>query len=1153
MAPVTDICSNYGIDSISGTVYNQSNTVIATGGPWACSAHTGTIYNIPPGSNLRIAIKGTVSGAVVWQGEKTGVTINAGQDTNVGTITMTYIGSDTTAPTVSSVTPSAATNVPITTAITAAFSESMSVSSISETTFTLKQGVTPVIGTVSYDTTSKAATFTPSVSLSYSTIYTATITTGAKDMAGNALINYTWSFTTEIAADTAAPSNTTAANFINSGASSTSSTTVTLAISATDSVGVTGYYASETSTTPTATAAGWTAVTSTTSYSNTTAAYTFTGVYTSGTTVYVYVWFKDAAGNTSTSVTDYIDLDTTAPNTSITIKPANPSNSTSASFSFTSTETGSSFQCQMDWGGYTACISPKSYAGLSDGSHTFDVMATDAAGNSDSTPESYTWTVDTVSPTVPTWLTATPISENRIDLSWTASTDSGGSGVSGYKIYRGGAYLGTSTTTTYSDTTVSAGTSYTYTVSAYDAAGNESAQSTSANATTQGTFITGGNITTDTTWTLANSPYIVTGSVIVNAGVTLSIEAGVIVKFDSLKSIQIDGALIARGQSANKITFTSAKSTPAAGDWGYILFSDTSIDATYDVGGNYTGGSILEYAVMEYAGSVGYNGIVRLDKAYPFINYCLIRNNSTSGIYGSVGLSGTLKITNNTISNNTTAYWGGGIYAVSEFGGTFGFIAISNNTIINNAAGSDGGGGIYVYSYDSNFSISKNIIQNNTINNNAGQYYGKGGGISAHSRDAATIMISDNIITGNTATSGSGVYATTWGNSSIIINNNIISDNTASWYGTGNGGGIVTDYSLYGGGTFTISNNSVCRNLASNESAVSFDTSAEFRYNTMTGNTTTGTSPTYTVYIANLPLFNFNNIFSNTATYELYNGNAQGTANVDATNNWWGTAVDSGVQAKIYDFVDDSTKGIVTYSPFATAIRTDAPISPPTGITATPGSAQIAVTWSANPESDTAGYKVYWGTTAGFPYANSADVGNATAYTIGSLPVGTYYVAVTAYDTTAASVTDDPNTIVNEKQTAGNESWYAVEQTATITSSSFAPKAVAEAGHAAPTKGESKTGCFIATAAYGSYLDPHVMVLREFRDNYLLTNAPGRTFVSVYYRVSPPIADFIREHEALRTATRWALTPVVYGVRYQGLALLALCIGVTAILRSRKV
>ncbi|MGH7770575.1 MAG: galactose oxidase-like domain-containing protein, partial [Candidatus Binatia bacterium] len=80
------------------------------------------------------------------------------------------------------------------------------------------------------------------------------------------------------------------------------------------------------------------------------------------------------------------------PDTTITAAPGNPSNSSTASFSFLSSKPGSSFQCKLDEGKFVACASPRDDAGLSQGSHTFQVRAVDTFGNVDPTPATYTWT-----------------------------------------------------------------------------------------------------------------------------------------------------------------------------------------------------------------------------------------------------------------------------------------------------------------------------------------------------------------------------------------------------------------------------------------------------------------------------------------------------------------------------------------------------------------------------------------------------------------------------------------------------------------------------------------------------------------------------------------------------------------------------------------
>jgi chitodextrinase len=167
--------------------------------------------------------------------------------------------------------------------------------------------------------------------------------------------------------------------------------------------------------------------------------------------------------------------------------------------------------------------------------YSYTVSAYDAAGNNSSQSSAASVTTpDTVAPSTPTGLTATAASDTQVNLSWTASTDN--VAVTGYKIYRGGTQIGTSTTTSYSDTTCTSATTYSYTVSAYDAAGNNSSQSSAASATTPDTVVpsapTGLTATAtstsqiDLSWTAATDNVAVTGYDIYRDGTFLATVTG---------------------------------------------------------------------------------------------------------------------------------------------------------------------------------------------------------------------------------------------------------------------------------------------------------------------------------------------------------------------------------------------------------------------------------------------------------------------------------------------------------------------------------------------------------------------------------------------------------------------------------------------------
>jgi|GEM_PF-798568 len=586
-----------------------------------------------------------------------------------------------------------------------------------------------------------------------------------------------------------------------------------------------------------------------------------------------------------------------------------------------------------------------------------------------------------------------------------------------------------------------------------------------------------GIIATNTTWTLAGNPYIVTSNIRVNSGVTLTVEPGVEVKFDNGKGIQVDGTLIAQGTSTDRITFTANQTPPSAGAWQYINFTSTSISATFDANDNYVSGSILQYCNILYGGG-GVPGAVHIQNTSPFISNCQISNNRGTGIYATNPSN--LHVSNNTISNNVgiaSAYdnTAGGIYILG------GSATIVTNIISNNSV-DKGDGGVSLINL-----LGATLIRGNTITENSANGIDTGvGGVKVQG-NTATVTLSDNTINNN---SGGGGLKIRWSNAYILIDKNTISNNIdrggnaagvdvvgGSGYidlanniiSNNQGRGVRVNesnnltisrniiYSSTGSGVYidnpsrniTISNNMISSN-GEYGVAVKYGYTITLTNNIIASNVKEGlrlgitetpswmeggsglvehntilrNGLTRAIFLNNGNWILTNNNIANISSYMLYYSGENGTS-LNAVNNWWNTTSDATIQAQIYDWNDDGSTGVVNYVPFLTSPDTSAPISPPNGTAILFGlNGTATISWSANPESDVAGYKVYYDTDQGYPYAHVIDVGNVTSATLSALSRNVNYIAVTAYDTTADGVYD---------LTDGNESWFSSEVTADLT------------------------------------------------------------------------------------------------------------------------
>ena len=240
------------------------------------------------------------------------------------------------------------------------------------------------------------------------------------------------------------------------------------------------------------------------------------------------------------------------------------------------------------------------------------------------------------------------------------------------------------------------------------------------------------------TWTADNSPYIVQGAIVVNAGETLSMEPGATAAFEAGAWLEIKGGFSAVGKNDAPIRFTSSADTPAPGDWGGIIFR--------------VSGAALRFCTVEYAATGIFCDGCRID-----LTDSLLQHNAENGmtVYAkAVGCD--FESAKPTIARCEIAYNGG--YGVAYRGEGDSWKGCEGNAF-GNAAGEltdcdihHNGTGVRVYArdgYQRNGGLAYPTIAGNHIHDNASH------GIDVGGSDSTGATISDNRITGN---GGAGIF-----------------------------------------------------------------------------------------------------------------------------------------------------------------------------------------------------------------------------------------------------------------------------------------------------------------------------------------------------------------------------------------------------------